>query len=333
MYRIIIFLLLTSLSANGQDTLYYFYADKDSTMVGVKNQKGKVIISPIKTFVYHDCSIPIAEETIDFEGSPAPFVGVENSPVIPIGSVYNRKGKYLYSAQFYDNGMDYWKEGLRRYVENNKIGFVNRSGEKNLTAQWDFVSPFHYGYATVYEGNLSRSYDTSGEHWTVSGDTAQYLINRKGERVDGYAEAKHPKDYFLQGKYYPYPFNYSEEEKEILSGFEKDIIGISFLFNSNNYQYVYTPVQLEIIGRPNDFTKYYVITVFDSNQSQIHDVEVFSDWNNKDNYIVDYNQNKIPLRKAILEKLESFITLKDEDIIPETKKIAEQELKRLKSHP
>lgn len=327
-----VFFIYTN-SIFAQDTLYYFYADKDSTMVGVKNHKGKVIILPIKTLVYYNTSTPIEQETIDFEASKAPFEGVKDSPVMPVGSVYNRKGEYLYSAQFFDNGMDYWREGLRRYAENNKIGFVNRSGEKILPAQWDFASPFHYGYASVFEGNLSRLYDESGEHWSISGDTVQYLINPKGERVDGYAEAKHPKDYFYNNKYYPYPFEYSEFEKEILSKFEKDIIGISFLFDSNRYKYVYSPVQLEIIGRPNNFTNYYVITVFDSNQSQIHDGEVFIDWNNKDCYIVDYDQNKIPLRKAILEKLESFITLKDREILPETKKIAEQELKRLKSHP
>ena len=334
--RAIIFFAVFFIATNSvfaQDTLYYFYANKDSTLVGVKNQKGEIIISPIKTYIYYDRGTIISEETIDFEFSPSPFKGVKNSPVMPVGAVYNRKGEYLYSAQFYDNAMDFWSEELRRYAENNKIGFVNRSGEKILPAQWDFASPFHYGYASVCEGNLSRVYDESGEHWTISGDTAQYLINRKGERVDGYAEAKHPKDYFYNNKYYPYPFEYSQEEKEILSSFEKDIIGISFLFDSNSYKYAYSPVQLEIIGRPNNFKKHYVITVYDDRQSQIYNSEFFVDWDKKESYIIDYDQNKIPLKKAILKKLESFIALKDREVLPETRKLAQEELQRLKSQP
>ena len=331
MYRIVLFLLVSSFSAHGQDSLYYFYADKDSTMVGVRNQYGKVIISPVKYFLNVDEKYVINDETIEMNHIKSPIGEVKNSPALPSGAVYNRKGEFLYSAQWYDNGMDYWEEGFRRYVENNKIGFVNRSGEKVLTAKWDFVTSFHYGYATVYEGNLYRKYHHGGEHWGIGGDTVRYLINQRGERIYPNKMKSHPKDYFFQGKYYPYPFNYSEEEKAVLSILDKDIIGISILLFGNANKYNYSPVQLEIIERPSSFRNYYVIKAYDKDQETAYNSELFVEDNNIS--IFDYKRNKIPLREAMVNFLEVFLTFKDRGILPETRMIAEQELKRLKSQP
>ncbi|MCA5004204.1 WG repeat-containing protein [Sphingobacterium bovistauri] len=327
---VLISLLLAFNYVLAQDTLYFFYANEDSTKVGVRNHKGQVLITPVQYFLYVDESKSITDETIDFEGIRAPFAGVKNSPAIPTGAVYNRNGEFLYSAQSFDNGMDYWEEGLRRFVENNKIGFVNRSGEKVIPACWGFATPFHYGYATVFEGNLYRKYDEGGEHWSIAGDTLRYLINQKGKRVFPSNTKRHPKDYFYEGKYYPYPFSYSEEETQMLSRFNVDIVGISFLFESNQYRYIYSPVQLEITERPNNYRKYHRVTVFDKNQSQTYNGEIFVDSVNKECYILDYYSNKIPLREAMMSKL---IEILRTDILPETRKIAEQELKRLKSHP
>lgn len=326
----LLFLVFVS-AAYGQDSLYYFYADKDSVMVGVRNQHHKVIISPVQYALYIDERLAIKDETIEMSHIKSPINGIKNSPVIPSGAVYNRNGDFLYSAQLFDNGMDYWEEGLRRYVEDNKIGFVNRSGEKVLSAKWDFASSFHYGYATVYEGNLYRKYDSGREYWGIGGDTVRYLINQQGERIYPREMKNHPKDYFFQGKYYPYPFNYSEEEKAVLSILDKDIIGISILLFGNAYKYSYSPVQLEIIERPSSFRNYYVITAYDKDKKTAYNSELFVEDNNV--FIFDYDQNKIPLREAMVNFLEVFLAFKDRDISPETIKVAEQELKRLKSHP
>ena len=86
---------------------------------------------------------------------------------IPWGVVYSRSGKFLYNPFYYDNGTDYFFEGVRRYVENGKVGFVDKAGNKLTAALWDYASHFHYGYAQVYNGNLKKVYDKGGEHWTL----------------------------------------------------------------------------------------------------------------------------------------------------------------------
>lgn len=146
----------------------------------------------------------------------SPISRSKNSPAIPSGAVYNRNGDFLYSAQLFDNGMDYWEGGLRRYVEDNKMGFLNRSGEKVLPAKWDFVNPFYYGYAIVVEGNLTSDQDGSKDKLGFSGDTVSYVINQRGERIEPMQIRNHPRDYFYQGKYYTYPFSYSKKRERII---------------------------------------------------------------------------------------------------------------------
>lgn len=107
--------------------------------------------------------------------------------------MYDRKGNFLYYPQLFDNGPDYWEEGLRRYVENGKIGFVDALGNKVIIAQWDFATPFYNGYAKVFEGGWKKKYDKGGEHWSVVPATKiskSYWINKKGKRVANPAQRK-----------------------------------------------------------------------------------------------------------------------------------------------
>lgn len=47
----------------------------------------------------------------------------------------------------FDNGPDYYEEGLARFVENGKMGFHNEALHVVVPAQYDFVFPFKDGVA------------------------------------------------------------------------------------------------------------------------------------------------------------------------------------------
>lgn len=81
----------------------------------------------------------------------------------------NRKKKVVYKPFIFDNGPDYVQEGLLRFVENGKMGFVNEAGKKVIKAQFDFVFPFEQGRArfcngcqTIQDGEHSRLDEKTG---------------------------------------------------------------------------------------------------------------------------------------------------------------------------
>lgn len=316
-----------------QDRLFYFHDKKDSTLLGVRNESGKIIIAPQTFYGEAEESEEILEETIFLWDAPFKQNFDKNSPIMPIGAVYDRNGKYLYSPQFYDNGPDYWEEGVRRYAENNKLGLVDKFGKKLTSAKWDFIDIINYGYVKVYEGKLKKVYEEGGEHWSLgaNGKINSYLINRKGEKAIPSKMKKHPKDYFFEGNYYPYPFRYTTEEQKILNNLEKDIIGISFYFKSSYYKYEFQPLQLEIIERPSRYQRYYVVKLFDNQESFGLSDEFYVDATTKKAFVDKYSFEKMELHEAMVESLREFLNSKDQDVIPQTRKIAEQELKRLKS--
>jgi hypothetical protein len=60
----------------------------------------------------------------------------------------------LVTSYFFDNGPDYWVNGLSRFVKNNKIGFVNRQGHAVIPAEYDWADIFTHNYpiAVVAQG-------------------------------------------------------------------------------------------------------------------------------------------------------------------------------------
>lgn len=338
---LLISLLLSFSACVGQKAepkLYYFLT-ADSAFVGVKDEFGKIIIPA--EFPYYGWlgdDMLIKEPTIEFLSAKSDLRQKkidDLSPVTPVGAVYNRKGKFLYQAQLFDNGSDYWEEGLRRYAEDGKIGFVDRFGNKTLDAKWDFAYGFHYGYVPVFVGKLKKVYDTSGEHWTLGSDgiIESFLVNTKGERMYGYDKPKHPKDFLYDGKYYPYPFVYSEGEKEILKQLDKDIVGISFLLARNYVGFEGTPLQLEIIEHPNAFSNFYIAKAYKDQQAvSLFGDDIYIDASSGHAYVRNYDEGYVSLKDEIVSCLEELITFKEE-VSPKYLQIAKQELERIKSHP
>jgi hypothetical protein len=67
---------------------------------------------------------------------------------------------------YFDNGPDYFVEGLARTRKNNKIGFIDKQLNIVIEPKYDFASPFRNGVAEVCNG-CKRKYH--GEHWEMVG--------------------------------------------------------------------------------------------------------------------------------------------------------------------
>ena len=324
--------------ANHAQTKLYYFLTADRTKVGVKDEFGKVIIpAEFPNYGFYEGPELITSRTIEFYVDKDRELTYDKlNPAMPMGAVYNRQGQFLYNPQFFDNGPDYWEEGIRRYVENDKMGFVNKKGEKITLATYGFLYSFNYGYAKAFKGNMQKKYEKGGEHWYVvaaDSNVTSCLINTKGEVVHPLEKKQSDKDYYYEGKYYPYPFVYSDEEQQILNRLNRDIVGISMMYQMSYYQYKYKPLQLEITERPDEFDPYFVIKAYDEQEGVGIRENLFVDAKTKEPFVIDYEGSDVPLRQAIIKSLEEFLNFKDRDILPETRIIAEQELKRLKSHP
>ncbi|MBN8220198.1 MAG: WG repeat-containing protein [Spirochaetes bacterium] len=93
----------------------------------------------------------------------------------------DKNKKLLYTPFIFDNGPDYVKEGLLRFVENGKMGFVNEGGKKVIPAQFDFVFPFEGGTARFCNGCKSVS---DGEHKMMDEKTGTWgKINKSGKKL------------------------------------------------------------------------------------------------------------------------------------------------------
>jgi hypothetical protein len=129
---------------------------------GYKDERGKVVIAP--TFIAaHDFSPEGIAAVIDDAG----------------WAYINRKGIILVRPFLFDNGPDYFEEGLARFTHEGKIGFFDRRGKVVIKPNFDFAAPFHEGLAAFCEGCMGRM---RGEHRFWEGGKWGY-INRKGNIV------------------------------------------------------------------------------------------------------------------------------------------------------
>ena len=75
-------------------------------------------------------------------------------------------------ALAFDNGPDYFREGLARTQKNNRIGFVDESLEIVVETVWDFAFPFENGLAIVCSGCRQVK---DGEHTSIEGGEWGYI--------------------------------------------------------------------------------------------------------------------------------------------------------------
>lgn len=80
----------------------------------------------------------------------------------------------------YDNGADYFEEGLTRSVKNGKIEYYNTDFELVLAPGYDWAWPFHEGKALVCQGCALTPVDH--EHHAMRGGLWGY-INKEGKEI------------------------------------------------------------------------------------------------------------------------------------------------------
>jgi len=76
----------------------------------------------------------------------------------------------------FDNGADYFVEGLARSPRGGKIGFIDSELIERIPPTWDFAFPFDGGVALVCQGCRPHSI---GDHTEMRGGNWGY-INREG---------------------------------------------------------------------------------------------------------------------------------------------------------
>jgi hypothetical protein len=93
----------------------------------------------------------------------------------------DQKGKEVLRPFLYDNGPDYFVEGLARYVDGKKLmGFFDRTGRIAIKAQYEFAWPFEKGKATV---GRAISYDTTSDEHTIVNAGEMAEIDMQGKIV------------------------------------------------------------------------------------------------------------------------------------------------------
>ena len=90
------------------------------------------------------------------------------------------KGRPVVRPFVFDNGPDYFEEGLSRFVAGGKIGFIDPAGTVVIPAVHDFAFPFSEKMAVVCTG--CREESDGDEHKIVVGGKWGY-IDRAGQIV------------------------------------------------------------------------------------------------------------------------------------------------------
>lgn len=91
---------------------------------------------------------------------------------------FNKKGLARRVMNF-DNGPDYFEEGLARTEQNGKTGFFDKKLSIIIKPQYDFAFPFRKGVSIVCNGCKKEK---AGEHTEIVGGKWG-AINKKGEIV------------------------------------------------------------------------------------------------------------------------------------------------------
>lgn len=263
-YLLITILFIPMISFSQEKKALVYFKSKDS-LVGVKKQSGEIII-PAQFKIYSDLKDgdPVQGETILFDGMKEGEKWVENT----WGYVYDRKGNFLYTPFLYDNGPDYFSEGVRRFVKNGKIGFADRNGKIVIEPNHDFATFFIFGYASFCDGCQWKKGE-DGYKEVVGGKWG--VMNAKGETVQPLARHS-GKDLEINGEFYPYPFQYNQKEKDILQFFEKQNKMLSDLYYVNLYNKLSEDQKklfFEIVEKPKENFPYYQVNTYDYRKTDI----------------------------------------------------------------
>lgn len=303
MNKVLLLISIIPVLAFSQEKEVLRYFKTKESLVGVKNQKGEIVI-PAQFKIYSDLEDGevVEGETILFDGNKTGGNQEKNA----WGYVYDRKGNFLYQPFMYDNGPDYFVEGLRRFVKNGKIGFADRNGKVIIEPKHDFVDYFNYGYASFCDGCDWEK--TDDEHKSIVGGKWG-MINTKGETVQPLTKYS-DKDVKIVGKYYPYPFQYNEKEKNILRFFDQQNKLLADLYYVNVYNKIpekEKKLYFEIVERPKENFPYYQVNTYDYTKhdlGMLYRFKFLVSEDAKNVYTIkSYNEQKVPFEEWLRNEI------------------------------
>ncbi len=106
--------------------------------------------------------------------------GLAGGTVVTEGCFWLNKKGTIRKTHCFDNGPDYFVEGLARYIgADGKFGFMNEGLEIQIPAQFTFAFPFEEGKSRVCNGCTLK---TEGEHSSYAGGD-WFTIDKQGRKV------------------------------------------------------------------------------------------------------------------------------------------------------
>lgn len=148
-FKTVAYLFILFLGGCGSEEFYMSYKDPETSLYGIKNQKGKIIAAPQYEMIYGGNKLfhPSAPDTEYLV------------PVLKRNQIMRivKDGSVRFRTVYFDNGPDYYEDGLSRFIEkdkkgNDKVGFHDRKGNVVIQPLYDHASPFRNGYAFVCKG-------------------------------------------------------------------------------------------------------------------------------------------------------------------------------------
>lgn len=151
-----------------------------------------------------DKLIPITNESVFKFGAPCAFINEIGDTVIPFGrfSVFatdtlvtytfvkdvekgvvgiNRKGEILFDAFVYgDVQLDQYSEGLVRILQNEKIGYADKTGKIVINPKYKCAFPFINGKAKVANDCEEIKDEHNHSKWESN---SWYYINKNGDKI------------------------------------------------------------------------------------------------------------------------------------------------------
>ena len=166
----------------------------------VETTTGKVILKPgLMMLLLSDYDVPKVElpgtyfDLMDTAGT-RPDTGMHFDYRF---YTFNATGELLYHPFPFDNGLDYWKEGRRRFIEGEKMGLINRFGQRIVPAErYSFVLPVRKGYTigcrncvfTIFDStDKEHGYSWAGTQYEVLSPDGQVLYPLKTANPDSEA--------------------------------------------------------------------------------------------------------------------------------------------------
>lgn len=137
--------LMSIISHSAQAELFVFY-DKVTDLFGFKDADDNILIPP----QFEHVMAPYEQKIFSADDKDNQFL----VPVVKKGELWRMMpdGTLKFRTVFFDNGPDYYEEGLARFIKEDKVGFHDREGNVVIEPNYDFATPFQAGHAYVCNG-------------------------------------------------------------------------------------------------------------------------------------------------------------------------------------